>query len=72
MFIHGTYGILKNPEAIFAVENEKGTYDICAENENYEMTIYENIKKSNLKRIMIKLYNSLLIQEINNEYSSDF
>lgn len=72
MFVHGTHGILKDPDIIFADENEKGTYDIFAENENYITTIYEDIKKSDLKRIMIKLYNSILIQEINNENSSNF
>lgn len=67
MWAIGTYGILKNPDVIYAEENENKLFDIFAENEVYERVLERDVKKSDLKKIMLRINFSLQTQEMNYE-----
>lgn len=67
MWVIGTYGILKNPDVIYAEENENKLFDIFAENEVYERVLERDVKKSDLKKIMLRIDFSLQTQEMNYE-----
>lgn len=67
MWAIGTYGILKNPDVIYAEENENKLFDIFAENEVYERVLERDVKKSDLKKIMLRIDFSLQTQETNYE-----
>lgn len=67
MWAIGTYGILKNPDVIYAEENENKLFDIFAENEVYERILERDVKKSDLKKIMLRIDFSLQTQEMNYE-----
>lgn len=67
MWAIGTYGILKNPDVIYAEENENKLFDIFAENEVYERVLERDVKKSDLKKIMLRIDFSLQTQEMNYE-----
>lgn len=67
MWAIGTYGILRNPDAIYAEENEDGLFDIFADNEVYELVLERDVKKSDLKKIMLRIDFSLQTQEMKYE-----
>lgn len=67
MWAIGTYGIIKNPDVIYAEENENKLFDIFAENEVYERVLERDVKKSDLKKIMLRIDFSLQTQEMNYE-----
>lgn len=67
MWAIGTYGILRNPDSIYAEENENGLFDIFADNEVYELVLERDVKKSDLKKIMLRIDFSLQTQEMKYE-----
>ena len=55
MIVSGPLGILFNPDTIYAIESSNGKYDVIAENENYTVTIYENLSKTSAETIMRRM-----------------
>ena len=50
MWAIGTYGILKNPDVIYAEKNGNKLFDIFAKNEFYELVLERDVKESDLKK----------------------
>lgn len=67
MWAIGTYGILKNPDVIYAEKNENKLFDIFAKNEFYELVLERDVKESDLKKIMLRIDFSLQTQEMKYE-----
>lgn len=63
MYVFGKYGILKDPTSIYAVESDKGLYEIHAENEKEIVLLYENIAEGAIEQKMHSMYISLVMQE---------
>ena len=55
MIVSGALGILLNPDAVYALENSDGKYDIIVENKDYTVTLYENLSKSSVENIMRRI-----------------
>lgn len=55
MIVSGPLGILFNPDTVYAIESSNGKYDVIAENENYTVTIYENLSKTSAETIMRRM-----------------
>ena len=56
MIVSGSLGILFNPDTVHAVKNPYGgKYDIIARNKDYSITLYENLLKANVERIMKRI-----------------
>lgn len=66
MWAVGSLGILKNPDTIYADKNNQNNYDVYAENNNFRILLEEDIKKSDLKKIMLRIDFSLQKQELQN------
>lgn len=52
MIVSGSLGILFNPDTVYAIEKNKGKYDIIAENECHKICLYRDLKESEVKNIM--------------------
>lgn len=56
MIVSGALGILFNPDRIMAVKNPYGgKYTIIAGNKDYSITLYENVLKANVEKIMKRI-----------------
>ncbi|MDU5274428.1 MULTISPECIES: hypothetical protein [Peptoniphilus] len=71
MIVSGDLGILFNPDMVFCEETSKGKYKIVAENEVYTVTLYENLKKSEISRIMGRITFQIECQEIKEEEANE-
>ena len=71
MIVSGDLGILFNPDMVFCEEMSKGKYKIVAENEVYTVTLYENLKKSEISRIMGRITFQIECQEIKDDKANE-
>lgn len=55
MIVSGSLGILFNPDTVYAIEDSDGKYYVVAENENYKITLYENLSKTSVENIMRRI-----------------
>ena len=55
MIVSGSLGILVNPDRVEVVKGFDGKYDIIAENKDYSVSLYENVLKENVKKIMARI-----------------
>lgn len=55
MIVSGALGILFNPVIICREETSDGKYKVVAENENYTVTLYENLSKTSVENIMKRI-----------------
>ena len=55
MIVSGAFGILFNPDTVYAIKNSDGKYDIIVENKDYTVTLYENLSKTSVENIMRRL-----------------
>lgn len=56
MIVSGARGILFNPDRVLAVKNPYGgEYAIIAGNKDYLITLYENVSKANIEKIMKRI-----------------
>ncbi|MDU1582120.1 MAG: hypothetical protein E6864_00045 [Peptoniphilus harei] len=56
MIVSGSLGILFNPEMVYAVKNPYGgKYCIIAENKDCSITLYEDVLKANVEKIMKRI-----------------
>ena len=67
MIVSGAKGILFNPDMVYALNNPDGTYDIVAENKKGSITIYENMLKENVAKIMARITFQIECQEMKDE-----
>lgn len=71
MIVSGDLGILFNPDMVFCEETSEGMYKIVAENEIYTVTLYENLKKSEISRIMVRITFQIECQEIKDDEANE-
>lgn len=56
MIVSGAKGILFYPDRVLAVKNPYGgKYAIIAGNKDYSITLYENVSKANIEKIMKRI-----------------
>ncbi len=56
MIVSGSRGILFYPVRVQAVKYpDYDGYDIIAENRDYSVTLYENVSKANIEKIMKRI-----------------
>lgn len=71
MIVSGDLGILFNPDIVFCEETSKGKYKIVAGNEIYTVTLYENLKKSEIPNIMGRITFQIECQEIKDDKANE-
>ena len=67
MIVSGARGILFNPDTVYAIDNSDGTYDIIAENKDYTITLYENVSKTCVENIMVRITFQIECQAMKDE-----
>ena len=68
MIVSGALGILFNPDRVLAVKNPYGDqYTIIAGNKDYSITLYENVSKANVEKIMKRITFQIECQEMKDE-----
>lgn len=55
MIVSGSRGILFYPDRVQVVKTPDGEYDIIAGNKDYLITLYENVSKANIEKIMKRI-----------------
>lgn len=68
MIVSGAHGILFNPDMVYAIENSDEKYDIIAENKEGSITLYENVSKANIEKIMRRITFQIECQVLKNEH----
>ena len=68
MIVSGSRGILFYPDRIMAVKNPYGgKYTIIAGNKDYLITLYENVSKANIEKIMKRIAFQIECQVLKDE-----
>lgn len=68
MIVSGSFGILFNPDGVLAVKNPYGgKYAIIAGNKDYLITLYENVSKANIEKIMKRITSQIERQDLKDE-----
>lgn len=67
MIVSGAHGILFNPDMVYAIESSDEKYDIIAENKEGSITLYENVSKANIEKIMCRITFQIECQVLKNE-----
>ena len=67
MIVSGELGILFNPDMVYAIKNSDGKYNIVAENKEGAITIYENVLKANVEKIMKRITSQIECQVFKDE-----
>lgn len=71
MIVSGELGILFNLDTVYAIENSDSKYDVIAENEDYTITIYENLSKTSVENIMRRITFQIECQEIKDDETKE-
>lgn len=67
MIVSGTRGILFNPDMVYAIANSDDNYDVIAENKEGSITLYENVSKANIEKIMRRITFQIECQVLKDE-----